>query len=346
MSIGAVSKGDAMAAELQLFHDLDSAAATAGAELSRDARPSLFDRLDWFRLVDRHRQEGRPLVLHARNAVALAWLFLCVDGASAEALVNWYSVRFGPIVEGTPGAAPFEALVAGVRRAGITRLFLKPMDEPHSLSRALRRRGWATAISSISATWRIPTRGMSFDDYWAGRPGRLRSGVDRRLKQGKLQCVVHDRFDAQAWQDYETVYGQSWKPAEGSPDFLRRLAEQEGEAGTLRLGIAYHQEQPVAAQFWLVENGVATAHKSAYREDAARLAAGNILRVAMIRRALDVDHVDIVDFGIGDHSYKADWVSERVPLYALTAYDLLRPRGFMGAVRAAIGKLVRRDRSA
>ena len=76
-----------------------------------------------------------------------------------------------------------------------------------------------------------------------------------------------------AWADYEAVYAASWKPEEGSPAFLRALAEQEGAAGTLRLGIARRGGRPVAAQLWTVESGVATIHKLAYVEDErARLA--------------------------------------------------------------------------
>ena len=137
---------------------------------------------------------------------------------------------------------------------------------------------------------------------------------------------------------YETVYGASWKPAEGAPDFLRALAQQAGDG--LRLGIARHEGRPVAAQLWLVENGCATIHKLAYREDAARLAPGTVLSMAMFRAAIDEDRVERIDYGTGDEPYKADWMDERHILWRIEAYDPRRPAGLIGAARAAASGLV------
>ena len=332
-----------MAVDVGLFDDLDSVERDAGEALGRAARSSLCDRLDWFRLVARYTPQGRALVVRARNGLCRTWLFLSVQGGSAEGLGNWYTVQCGPVVEGTRGrAAALDGLARGLRRAGVSRLFLKRTEDAHSLARALRRRGWATSISPANVSWRTDTGGVSFEEYWAGRPNNLRRGVERRLRRNRIDCVIHDRFDAQAWEHYEAIYAASWKPTEGSSEFLRRLAEQEGAAGTLRLGIAYHDGQPVAAELWLVEKGVAAIHKSAYREDLRHLGAGNILRLALFRHAIDVDRVETIDFGFGDQSYKADWMSYKTPLYALTAYDMLRPAGLAGIVRSVVSRLVRR----
>ena len=106
---------------------------------------------------------------------------------------------------------------------------------------AFRAAGWVTRLDPKTGNWRIATEGMDFDDYWASRPGQLRSTFKRRAKAAGLEIVIHDRFDAAAWADYEAVYRASWKPEEGSFAFLRALAEQEGAAGTLRLGLAYKE---------------------------------------------------------------------------------------------------------
>src|SRR3712207_9328437 len=65
-------------------------------------------------------------------------------------------------------------------------------------------------------------------------PARHRNTAERKARAAGLEIAIHSRFDLAAWEDYEAVYAASWKPAEGSPDFLRALAEAEGEAGTLR----------------------------------------------------------------------------------------------------------------
>lgn len=335
-----------MAAGVELFDDLDAAARDAGGALTRQARPWMFDRIDWFKLVrDFTPPAGKPLVIRARNGRATAWLFTAVAGGSARALSNWYCLRYGPVVEGSDGAAAVDALVEGLRKAGVSQLQFSPVGADDPLPAALKRQGWVTARNQSTVSWRIRTSGMTFADYWAGRPSRLRNTVKRRSKAARLDLIVHHEFDAKAWEDYESVYRASWKPAEGSPELMRRLAEVEGAAGTLRLGLAYHEGQPVAAQLWIVENKLATIHKLSYREDAKHLSPGSILSMEMFRSAIDEDQVDMIDFGIGDDGYKKDWMAECVPLYALRAYDLRSLNGIAGLAGWMASKLVAKARS-
>jgi hypothetical protein len=335
-----------MSAQVEVFDDLHAAARDAGAALTRDARPWMFDRIDWFKLVhDFTPPPGKPLAIRAQNGRASAWLFVAVEGGSAVALSNWYCLRYGTIVVGDDGTAAVDALVGGLRKAGVSRVSLAPIGGDDPLPAALKRHGWVTARSQSTVNWRIRTSGMTFEDYWATRPSRLRNTVKRRSKASQLDLVVHHEFDARAWEDYESVYNASWKPAEGSPPLMRKLAEAEGAAGTLRLGLAYHDKRAVAAQLWIVEHGLATIHKLSYREDAKHLSAGTILSVEMFRRAIDDDKVDMIDFGIGDDGYKKDWMAECVPLYALEAYDGRSLKGIAALGRSVGSKLVGRLRS-
>jgi hypothetical protein len=334
-----------MTVAVKLFDDLDAVEREAGDALSRASQPSLFDRIDWLRLVAEHTPpEGRLLAVQAQNNVAAAWLFLAKEGSSATAFSNYYCLRYGPVLKGEPDKVVDE-LAAALRKAGVARLSLSPLRADDPLAPALRRRGWITSFTPSGVNWRVRTTGMSFEEYWASRPSQLRNTVKRRARAARLEIRIHDSFDEQAWTDYESVYRASWKPAEGSPELMRTLARQEGEAGTLRLGLAYREGQPVAAQFWLVENGQATIHKLAYREDARQYSPGTILSVEMFRRAIDVDRAELIDFGTGGDGYKADWMSESVPLYTLTAYDILQPAGLFGLARALLSKLVARARS-
>ena len=335
-----------MSAQVELFHDLDAVERNAAGALARDKRPWMFDRLDWFRLVhDFTPPEGRLLALRARNGKTNAWLFLGTERGSARAYSNWYCLRFGPVVDGEDAAAALDGLAGGLRRGGIAQLHLSPISKDDPLEPALKRQGWMTRRTESSVSWRIRVSGMSFEDYWAARPSKLRNTAKRRAKSAGLELRVFDRFDPASWGDYEIVYENSWKPAEGSPELMRRLAEAEGEAGTLRLGLAYRDGAPVAAQLWTVEHGTATIHKLAYREDSKHYSPGTVLSVEMFRRAIDEDRVDVIDFGIGNDAYKADWMDEAEPLYALTAYDMRRVKGLVAAGRAAASMLVRKLRS-
>jgi hypothetical protein len=334
-----------MTVGVKLLRDLDAVAREAGDTLSRPKQPRLFDRLEWLRLVEKHTpSQGRLTALHSKNGAGDAWLFLAASKGSAQAFSNWYCLRYGTVLSGDCEAAVAQ-LPRALRKANIGRLSLSPFGADDPLLEALKRSGWMTRLSQSSVNWRVRTAGMSFEEYWASRPSQLRNTVKRRARSAGLEIRIYDTFDEQAWADYESVYQASWKQAEGSPGFMRALALQEGQAGTLRLGLAYREGQPVAAQFWLVENGVATIHKLAYREDARQYSPGTILSVEMFRRAIDVDQVELIDFGTGGDGYKADWMSDSVPLYTLAAYDMMSFRGLTGLAGSILSKLVRQVRS-
>jgi hypothetical protein len=333
---------------VKLLRSLDEVEEDAGGALDREAQPSLFHRLSWLRLLETHcPQSGDLLVIRARAGERRAWLVLKVQHGQASALANWYSFEAGVVV--SPPAPPsklvVEGLIRGLREAEIGSLELAPLVPGEPLSSALRGRGWLTRVTPATARWRMNVQGQDFAAYWARRPSRLRNTAARKARAASLDIRIHTRFDATAWADYERVYRDSWKPEEGSPTFLRALAEQEGAAGTLRLGLAYQGDRPVAAQFWVTEGGTATIHKLAHVEDAQALSPGTLLGQAMFRHAIDGDRVSAIDFGLGDEPYKADWVDRRDVMHRLVAYDLRSPRGLALAAAAAARALVRRLRS-
>jgi CelD/BcsL family acetyltransferase involved in cellulose biosynthesis len=326
---------------VELFDDLDSVARDAGGRLDRDAQPSLFDRLDWFRLLERHcPPAGKLVALRGRNGERSAWLFLAIDHPVARPYSAWYSLRFGPV--GDAEGDLMTAMAAAVRDGGVAEVDLAPLEDAEPLRASFRAAGFLTFVAPKTGNWRADTEGLDFEAYWAKRPARLRNTAKRRAKSAGLEIEIFDRFEESAWAEYEAVYRASWKPEEGSFPFLRALAAQEGAAGTLRLGIARKDGRPVAAQLWLVENGEATIHKLAYAEEAKAMSPGTLLGMAMFRRALDVDRVRTIDYGTGDEPYKADWMDERRTLWRLTAYNPRTLRGLIGAARASASALVAR----
>lgn len=322
---------------MKLFHDLDAVEEDAAGGLGRAAQPLPFDRLAWFRLVAAYcPPPGRLLAARAGGT----WLFLAADGRRASAYGNWYSLRAGLV-----GAGEGADAIAASLRKHLSCLSISPVEAPESLVAALRRAGWIVRVSPATASWRADTAGLTFDRYWAARPSKLRNIVARKARAAGLAVAIHRAFDPAGWDAYETVYRASWKPGEGSYAFLRALAEQEGAAGTLRLGIARKDGEPVAAQLWTVENGNAWIHKLAYREDAKPLSPGTLLSAAMFRAAIDEDGVARIDYGTGDEPYKADWMDRRETLWRIEAFDPRTVAGLLGAARAAAAALVRRWRS-
>ena len=333
-----------MPVNIELFDDLGALARDAAGALDRERQPSLFDRLDWYRLLAAHcPPTGKLVVLRGQNGPRRARLFLAVDGNQARAYATWYSLRFGLI--GDRDDDVMTAMAAALRDGGIAEVELAPLEDADPLCRAFRNAGYVVAATPKTGNWRIDTGGLDFDAFWAKRPSQLRNTAKRRAKAAGLDIEIHENFSDDAWADYESVYRGSWKPEEGSFPFLRALAQQEGEAGTLRLGIASKEGRPVAAQLWLVENKEATIHKLAYAESAKQLSPGTVLSMAMFRHVLDKDRVRSIDYGTGDEPYKTDWMEERRVLWRLTAYNPRTLKGAIGAVRAAASRLAGRWRS-
>jgi len=214
----------------------------------------------------------------------------------------------------------------------------------HRFGQALAAAGWMFwkdqgGINVFDTRgWGTSGTGGTYDAFLASRPGKLRTTLERKTR--KVETFIYQTFTDDIWNEYEDIYRHSWKPDEASFGFLRRFAREESAAGRLRLGIARHEGNPVAAQLWTVERGEAYIHKLAYREDAKPLSPGTTLTAALFRHVIDIDQVAGVDFGTGNDPYKRDWLSGLRHRYSLDAFDPRSPRAWPHIVRA---KLQRRE---
>ncbi len=296
------------------------------AWLSESNQRAPFDRLAWFAGLSEHCGLN-PLIAVAREGGDIAALPLRGDGGHLHALSNWYTFRYRPLASRPEGLLEALArdLAGKARRVTLSGL----PDEDRSASRleaAFRKTGWLVRREVCDSNHILPVDGRSYEQYLVSRPGKLRTTLKR--KSGKVETRVLDRFDAEVWNAYESIYAESWKPEEGSPAFLRAFAEAEGKAGRLRLGIALAEGAPVAAQMWTVEHGTAWIHKLAHREVAKPLSPGSVLSAALFRHVIDVDRVDLVDFGTGDDPYKRDWMEVVRPRYRLDMFRAGSPRNW------------------
>lgn len=306
--------------------------------LDRASQPSLFDRIEWFRRTWEHCPPGKaPLIAHAQSGSQAAWLFLAAQpGGHAVALASWYTLAFRPVFVGSPDMPTQRDLlghIAGVLRGDVSIAALShvPADCAALIADAFRSRGWAAFRTPDTANWTLDVASKNFAEYWAGRPGQLRSTVKRKRAKAALDIAIHDAFDDAVWAEYDDVYTDSWKPEEGSIAFLRATAASKGSSGRLRLGIARIDGRAVAAQLWTVEDGTAIIHKLAHRSGLDAVSPGTLLTHAMFEHVIDRDRVARIDFGTGDDRYKADWMDTRTMLERVDLYDLRSPRGLIGA---------------
>lgn len=293
----------------------------------------LFDRLEWFEAVQSGiYPDGAPCIVRSHAGQSALWLMLRRDGACLKSLAYWYSFAWRPIWTGVPDTQ--QKLMLGERafrelRSTAAKLVLDPVpDEDGSadiVKQALQCAGWRVRVAATGQNHWLETRGRSFAEWWAERPGALRSTVKRKGNKGLVSIEVHKRFEDHLWDEFEAVYAESWKPRESHPDFIRAWARRESAAGTLRLAIARVGGKAVAAQFWSVDDGVAYIHKLSHISGHDALSPGTLLTHRLFELAFDEDQVKRIDFGTGDDGYKRDWMEESAPLVTITAWDPMQP---------------------
>lgn len=287
-----------------------------------------------------------PLYAVARGPAGAALLALSEGGGVVRPLANWYTFRWQPLL--TPGADPaplLEAVARDLRRRAWRVTLDHVPDEDGAataLTGAFTRAGWIVRREQDDVNHILVVGGRSYAEYLAARPGQLRTTLKRKC--GKVDCTIHHALRDDIWQDYQAIYGASWKPHEGSPAFLERFAREEAAAGRLRLGIARMDGHPVAAQLWTVEAGSAWIHKLAHREDARACSPGSALSAALFAEVIDRDRVSLVDFGTGDDPYKRDWMEDIRPRYQIDALRPAAPRAWPAVAKALLRKRVGRGR--
>lgn len=302
-----------------------------------------FDRIDWWQGLVQH-CDILPLFAVAKQGKDRAVLPLMRKGRRIHALANWYNFRVVPMVSAqADGPALLTALAADLAGKA-PHLILSPLPdesgETAQLATALRGAGWLVFVAPCDVNHVLPVAGRSFAEYLATRPGQLRTTLKR--KAGKVEVQLMTQFDPALWAEYEAVYAASWKPEEGSTEFLRAFAEAEGAAGRLRMAIARSDGTAIAAQFWTVEAGTAFIHKLAHTRASKPLSPGTTLSAALFEHVIDQDKVSLVDFGTGNDGYKQDWMELARPRYRIEAFRPLWPGNWPLIAKAVLRKLLRR----
>ena len=298
-----------------------------------------FDRVEWYALIA---DTGLlPLIATASDTELSAALALTQTAGRITPLRNWYSFTWRQLAPAGERADRLLVEIARQLRSRGHRVTLEPVPEEDGsatrLARAFGKAGWRVEVSQCDINHVLHLNGLSFAEYWATRPGKLRTTLKRKAK--KVEAKVLTSFDDANWSAYERIYDASWKPAEDHPGMLREFAREEGAAGRLRLGLAWHQGEPVAAQCWTVENGTAYIHKLAHLESARHLSAGTTLSAALFEHVIDRDGVSLVDFGTGDQPYKADWMNSVRPRYRIDCLDMKAPRAWIDLARLTASRL-------
>jgi hypothetical protein len=306
------------------------------------AERSFFNLPEWYDLVARHGLEpGWRTRLYVSDQAALV---TCVPAAGSSREIrgcsNMYTIEHSPL---GPADGNVRQLVADIARdkpspEAILLPGLDPQDRMFAgLLAGLKDSGCIAKPYFAWGTWFEPTEGRDFDAYLAARPSVLKNTWRRKLasleKTARVVFQTTNEMDLERFiAAYDEVYRRSWKVPEPFADFMPALMRMAERIGALRYGVLESDEQPIAAQFWIVWRGRAIIYKLANDEKWGKFSPGTLLTMHMIRHVLEQDHPAEINFGRGDDDYKKLWMSERRERWGIEAAN---PRSARGLGRAA-----------
>ncbi len=187
--------------------------------------------------------------------------------------------------------------------------------------------------------------GTTFEDFIASRPSMVRKTYMRKSR--KLEKSDNVRFELltsgdleQAIADYKTIHDRSWKEDEIFPEHDPGVTRQAALAGSLRLGLLYLDDKPVAVQVWLVSSGRATIYKLHYDSDYHQQSVGAVLMLRMFEHMIDVEHINEVDFGVGDENAKSLWLKDQRPICGIVGFNTKTPGGYLALSRYKTSGLI------
>jgi hypothetical protein len=268
-------------------------------------------------------------------------------------LGNYYTSLFSPVVSG-PGDCMQQSLNLVANAIAAERPKWDMVDS-HPLEAesavldatlsAFRNAGMMAARYFCFGNWYLDVNNRTYREYHDALPSKLRNTIqrksDRLQKAGRLHVDIITTGDALADEiaAFEQVYRSSWKTPEPYPEFIPGLIRTCARLGCLRLGLAYIDGIPAAAQLWIVCGRVASIYKLAYDEKFSSESAGSILTSRLMQHVIDIDKVREVDFLSGDDPYKKDWMSHRRERQGIIAFNLRTAHGALGALKHMGGKL-------
>jgi len=271
------------------------------------------------------------------------------------ALGNYYSPIFSPIVSRVTEVtdkstyALVNAICSDVPNWDV--VDLHPLDPSASSFRqindAFKDAGWIVQPYFCFGNWYLDVGGRTYREYLQTLPAVLRNTLKRKAKKlenenFRITIISNNEGLDAAINAYEKVYAASWKHPEPYKRFMPGLIHTCADEGWLRLGVAYVDNEPAAAQLWISAYGTASIYKLAYDERFSSLSIGSILTSALMKYVIDTDGVNEVDYLVGDDPYKKDWMSHRRERWGIRAFNSHTIRGKIVAVRDIGGQALKK----
>jgi len=285
-------------------------------------------------------------------------IFFLKENRKICSLSNYYTSRFGII--GSASKKTFGRLIHKMignllnEFPTVEQVLISPIrpedSEYRLIVKAFKDQWWYVRPYFCFGNWFLENKSPEFTAYFPSLPPRIKNTLkrkERKFRRAGGLCVVYKDIPELrlALEAYHSVYSHSWKNQEPFPEFINGLVERFAEIDASRVGVAWLDNLPVAAQIWFVYEGVAYIFKLAFDERRRNFSPGTVLSAHMFKYVLETDRVDKVDYLSGDDTYKKDWMPNRREMWGMAAFNPKTLRGLVMGVGNLVSSLARKCRA-
>lgn len=352
---------------IRVYHHLDELPDRYNLLFDEAGAASFFQSRSWFRgLIGATSNAGEELRIYGVEAddEATPPLMLLVARAFPTRLgpirqrelasfTNFYTMRGEPILatDTTDVDGVFRHLASAIcsERPRWDVVSLEALDPNlpvfQSLIDAFRNAGMLVHSYFQHAVWFEEIAGRSYDEYINDRGSKFFKTLQwKNRKIGRsdrfsYELITDEKHLDRSIANYQKVYQSSWKEPELYPDFIPRLISECARLGTLRLSFMYLDGEPIATQLTFLSGKTAFQYKMAYDKDilsnsyTKNLSIGAIMQLRLIEHLIDVDKIEIFDFGVGDEDFKSKWCAKRGESWGVKAFNARTVPGLINALR-------------
>ena len=271
------------------------------------------------------------------------------SNTNLHSLTHRYSSFYSVLIGKNDQAAILTCLAKGLAGLALNSLRLEPLADDDEniiqLQKALQQAGVECHRFFRFYNWIHLLEGQTFQEYLAGRHGRVRNTIARKQRKlqrehgYRIQLYTTDNLES-ALTDYHTAYNASWKAHELYKIFFNGIATSLAKPGWLRLAVLYIKEKPVAAQLWFVAHKKAYIFRLAYDETWKNYSPGSILTSYLMEHVIDIDKVKEIDFLTGNDAYKQDWMSTRRQRWGLNCALARQPKRKVALILEPLKRLL------
>jgi hypothetical protein len=342
---------------VQVYSSLDAPPEPLAAFLTAAGERNFFCGLAWFRTVlrtagpaaDKPRiyaaeSRGRVLaVLIVRERQAKPWPkphLLVSPSRGMDASI------FGPLLDPERGMAGLREIVAALARAAppfhVFRFECLDRQSPECTALVAALHEQKMLVLPFADPYRgyyDDVQGLTIEHYLRQRSPEMRIFIERQVDalarsgRSRFAVITGGPGFKSALVDYALVDLQSWRDPETYPDWLAELLEAAAGAGVLRLGLLYVDDEPAAAQIWIVSAGRATMWRARFARKFAILSVGPVLTFEMIRHALQSEELREIEFGPSDETARREWLGRSRERVGFVVFNLRTFKGWLAGIR-------------